>query len=82
MACGAFSRFILSSVRFARTSCIIPINVLPMTIGRKVRFRKEPTRQSKTVMIKKIRLKYVNVLETIISFVVLSVDRSLSFVRP
>ena len=55
---------------------MIPINVLPMMIGRKVRFRKEPTRINNTVIIRNIKLKYVSVFDRMISFVVLSVDIS------
>ena len=57
LAWGAFSMLIFSSTFLERTSCTIPIRVLMMTTGRKVRLRKDPTRQSSTPSTIKIRLK-------------------------
>ena len=59
-ACGALSMFSFSSTFFARTSWMIPIRVLMMTTGIKVRLRKDPTRQTNTASTVKIKLKYVN----------------------
>ena len=73
VACGAFNRFILSRIFFARSSCTMPISVFPITIGRNVRFRYDFTHSSNIEIIKNIKLKYVNALEKIISLIDLSV---------
>ena len=50
---------------------MIPISVLPMMMGKKVRSRKDPTRISSTAMMAKTRLKYVKRLLLTISRTVL-----------
>ncbi len=74
--------FILSRVRFARSSCTMPITVFPITTGRNVRFQKEPTRQRNTASIVKIRLKYVKIFDFMICATDLPVVICVSLVSP
>ena len=79
---GAFNILILSRVFFARSSWNIPITVLPMMTGRKVRFLNEPTIHSSTVSMRNIRLKYVSRLDLTICPTVFCVLISVWLVSP
>ena len=81
-ALGAFNMVRLSRTCLARTSWIIPIRVLAMMTGRKVKSRKDPTIQSRTASTTKIKLKYVKTLSCMISFVVLDGGSTALLVQP
>ena len=82
VAWGAFSIVRSSSTFFARTSCTIPINVFSIMTGRNVRSRKDPAIHKRIARITNIRLKYVNTLLWMISFVVLAGGSTAVFVQP